>query len=502
VDRRLETGDVAVMRPIAISREGRSAFVIATCAVVAVAVFAVIQAVSTAKVGLYVDNVERSGLLYALPALALAGLVVLLKAPRLSLYLMVFLIPFNTIGGTWGDTGLVTLGKLSINFALVAGVFSSFLVERQYRVWLTGTRLGHALMAWLVVIAVSIAVGFLSTPRRGDWLRESSWMILFVGAVAAGTPLRDRKDVGRLLLAGGAGVAVMQVIAFWMLATGQRYDRADIEGGEGFFRAPFAPFCVFYLLLVQAMFFFGAATRNALTRRQKIALFAGVAILSAGLLATMGRSLWISAIVGTVVILFLAPWRASLVRAVAFAVAGIAAAVGMVVLVDSLSPGSRGNWTRLAVDFFFQLGQKGSATTLGREVEWLHAIDLWKLSPIVGYGLGYPFPDNPYNLAPADPFYMHNSFFNVLAKSGALGLIALLWLLWESCRSLLRSYLAAADLTERVLAVALLAGVVQMAVLSLFSPALTTTDSVLSMAVLIGLAAALHRLMQRRAASA
>ena len=213
----------------------------------------------------------------------------------------------------------------------------------------------------------------------------------------------------------------------------------------------------------------------------------------------MGRALWISAAAGGLVILMLVPWRASTVRGAGIVAAGIAGAVGLVVVIDGLSPESRGNWTRLAVDFFFALGEKGSVTKLSRELEWAHAIDVWKRSPVVGYGFGYPFPDNPYNIQTSDPFYMHNSFMNLLAKCGALGMLAHLWMLAAAVRRLWRTFHHPwADFEDRILTTALIAGLMQLSVLSLFSPALTSTDSILGAGLLIGFAAVVPRLLRPR----
>jgi hypothetical protein len=486
------------MKTLTAGNDGRRRAVLAIAAVVAAGVFVVIKASHAGKIAFHLDNLEQSGILYSVPALAVAGLMVLLEYPRACLYALAFLLPFTLVGGAWGDSPLISVGKIAINVTFVGALFSTLLAPAQNREWITKTRLGHALLAWLLMIVIAIVIGFLNTPNRADWMRESNWMTFYALAMAAGTLLRDRRDFDRLLRAGGVGVAVMIVIAFWMLATGHRYDRPDVEGGEAFFRSPFSTLSIFYLYLMLATFFFGT-DRNALTRRQQALVVGAIAALSAGLLSTMGRGLWVSFVIGGLVLVMLTPWTRATFRAGAVVAAGMAAAIGLVVLFDSLSPESRGNWTRLAWDFFLALGQKGSVTTLSRQLEVTHAIDVWQTSPFVGAGFGYPFPDIPYNITPADPFYMHNSFMNVLAKSGLLGLCALVWLLAVAVWRLFLTHVdRRAYLYDSVLTAATAAGVVQMATLGLFSPAMTTTDSVLSAALLIGMASAQHRVMLRR----
>jgi hypothetical protein len=489
------------MKPAPFAQDERGR-ILATLAIVAVAVTIVVTAAAAPKIAFYLDRLEQTGALYVLAPAAAAGLALVVKAPRLPLYLLVFLIPFNTIGGAWGEAAVVTLGRVAANLALLGALIAMLLAPSADRAWLRRTELGHAVIAWLLMLGVAIAVGFFSAPRRADWMRETAWMILYLSVLPFGTLITTRQQLKRLLLAGGAGVMVMQALAFWMLATGHRYNRPDVQGGEAFFRAPFSAFSVFYLLLVLSMFFFASSAKGAMTRRQHIVVAALIAVLSAGLLATMGRALWISAAAGGLVILLLVPWRASTVRAAAIVAAGIAGAVGLVVVVDSLSPESRGNWTGLAVDFLFALGEKGSVTKLSRQLEWAHAIDVWKLSPVVGYGFGYPFPDNPYNIQTGDPFYMHNSFMNLLAKCGALGMLAHLWMMVAAVRRLWRTFHHPwAGTEDRILATALLAGLLQLSVLSLFSPALTSTDSIIGGGVLIGLAAVQPRLLRPREAA-
>jgi O-antigen ligase len=185
-------------------------------------------------------------------------------------------------------------------------------------------------------------------------------------------------------------------------------------------------------------------------------------------------------------------------------VTGCALAVALVVAIDSLSEESSGRWTANAVTFVMDLGTKDSTSKVTREIEWGHAIDVWKRSPIVGLGFGYPFPVITYGTTPEsvlpDRFYMHNSYLNVLAKCGALGLCVLLYVVARTLsvvRGLLQRQLE--DLEVRVLATALAASLVQMVMLAVFTPVLTTSDTIMYFAMLIGIAVAARRVTLREA---
>jgi O-antigen ligase len=453
-----------------------------------------VGAAGTPRIRTYVDTLERSGALYVLAGLAPIGLLVVLRYPRLWVGIMWFLVPFNTVGGTWGEGLLLTLVKVLITVALAASLIGVPLAPASDRRWILGTALGQSLIAWLFVILVGVAIGFLSTPTQADWIRESYWMLFFAGALATGTLIRDRVDLRRLLWTGAAGVGLMQVTAFYQLSTGRRYQRLDVDISEAFFRAPFSAVSVFYLYLCLSLFL-TASAQGWLGRRQRILLLAAIAILGAGLLGTLGRGLWIATALGLLPLAAMMRWNRRTLRAAALVAVIAAASVGLVVILDGLSTESHDNWVRLAWDFLLTLNQE-SVTVLGREREWLNAYNLWLRSPLLGFGWGYPYPDNPYNIEPADLFYMHNSYLNVLAKCGLVGLIALLAMIARAGDRLRRNWVhGRGDVFDRALTAALTASITQMVVLGLFVPQLTTSDSVLGFAMFVGLTAAQARIL-------
>jgi O-antigen ligase/polysaccharide polymerase Wzy-like membrane protein len=470
---------------------------------VGVAVFLLLQVVATYKVALYVDALDRSGLLYAVPVIAIAALLVILKYPRLSLHLLAFLLPFNFVGGYWGQEFVVLLAKVAVSVLTAAAVVTTFLAPARDRAWITRTRLGLATLAWLGFIAVGTLIGLFSAPDRGHWVRESGWMFFFASALPFGTLLRGRRDIERLVWTTCAGVAVLQAYAYWVLVTGRRFARADAwEGGQSFFRAPYSCESLFVLYLAAAALLLGAQTK--LFNRRSLVLFATIALLGGGLLASMVRSLWLSGVVGMIVVLMLAPWNRRSAQAALVVVAGAVLAVPVVTAVDNLSSESSGNWAASAITFFLDLGSKESTSKVTRQMEWWNAIEVWKRSPVVGLGFGYPFPRIYYRTVAeaslTEPFYIHNSYLNVLAKTGALGLGAFLYLIWQALALALQMLRRrTADVHERVLATGLAAGILQVTSLSITTPVLTAGDTAAYFGLLVGLAAATRRAALREA---
>jgi O-antigen ligase len=473
---------------------------------VACGVLAVLAAISSHRVGAYVDTLDRYGVLYTLPIAVIGGLYLLLRYPRLPIFALAAVLPFNFIGGYWGDTLAPQLAKILEHVLAALAVLSTFLAPPAERAWITRTRLGRAVMLWLAIIAIGFVVGGVSVDNTGDWLRESDWMFLYACILPFGTLLARRRQLERVLLwCVTPGVIVMQTYAFWMLATGRRYSRADDwTAGDTFYRAQFAPVNMLVLYAAAAALFYYAAS-NRLTRRSGLLLLAIVTSIGGGLLASMGRSLWIAGAVGAIVLLMLVPWTKRSGRAALALAGGALLALALVAVFDNLSSQSSGNWLGNAYSFFLDIGEKDSVSRLTRELEWSHAFDVWKRSPVIGMGYGYPFPyiliGKVAESVLPDAFYMHNSYMNVLAKSGTVGLLALLYLIWEALRAayqLLRR--SDADIHQRILGAALTASMVQMVFVSFLTPVITTMDTIAYFAMLIGLAIAAERAANRELA--
>jgi hypothetical protein len=467
-------------------------------ACVLAAVILLVGVATSGKLSFYLDALDRSHLLYAAPLAAVAGLFAVLLYPRLPLFLMAFLLPFNFVGGYWGSNLTILIAKMAVNVLAAAALISTLLAPPADRAWITGTRLGRAVLVWLFAIAIGVTVGLFGADNREFWVRESGWMLLYTAALPFGTLITTRRAMNRVLLASCAGVAVLQVYAFWTLATGTRYARGDAwDAGVTFFRAPYSVVSLFAMYLAAAAFL-ERASAKVLRRGTAVALIVAIAALGGGLLASMVRSLWISGALGFAVVVWLAPWDTRSIKAALALVMGVILAVGVVAAIDRLSPASTGNWTASAISFLMDLGSKDSASRITREIEWSHAIDVWEDSPLVGQGFGYSFPQNNFGKVPVEvipePFYMHNSYLNILAKVGVFGLAAFLYVLWRIATTAWRRLRdPVSDIHDRIIAVALLSGLASVALLTSTMPVLTAGDPAAYLGMLAGLAAALRR---------
>jgi O-antigen ligase len=465
---------------------------------VALAVLGLLEATASVKVSFYLDAFERARLFYLMPVAAIAGLLLVIAYPRVPIHVIAFLLPFNFVGGIWGDHVIVLLAKVSMNLLVAVSVIASFVAPAEQRAWVTRTSIGLAVVAWLAAIVMACAVGALGDVNREFWIRESGWMFFFAAALPFGTMLRNRGDIDRLLGTICAGVAALQAYAFWTLVTGTRYTRTDVyEGVQSFFRAPYSSGSLFVMYLAAAALLYRASNRT-LTRRAAVLLFAAVALLAGGLLASMVRSLWIAGAVGLMLVVYFAPRDRRTMRALAAVSGGAVLAVAVVAAIDRLSPESSGNWTGSAITFLQDLGSKESTSRVTREIEWAHAIDVWKTSPLVGVGFGYAYSQRGLDQVPEEvrpePFYMHNSYLNILAKSGLAGLLAFLALIWAIARTahgIVRR--PDADTRDRVVATALLAGLIAVALLTTIMPVLTGGDAAAYLGLLAGLTVALQR---------
>ena len=68
-------------------------------------------------------------------------------------------------------------------------------------------------MAWLLLVGVALVIGFVNMPNRGDWLRETNWMLFYAFGLPVGTLITTRRDLadprgewGRRRAAAGAGL--------------------------------------------------------------------------------------------------------------------------------------------------------------------------------------------------------------------------------------------------------------------------------------------------------
>lgn len=426
---------------------------------------------------------------------ALVGGIVLLRWPQVSIYALAVLLPFNSMGGTYFAGPLLAGAKLLLNLFFVFSLLCLFFVPANRWRWIVSTRMGISLTVFLSLLVLAVLIGFFADHDRFEWLRELNWMAFFAFAIPAGTFLRTRRQLTIVLILMATGALIYQVIGFDYLITGARYLRAeDWAGGADFIRAPFTEPMRFVLIW---------AIANLIERRQQrqsgryqIAGLAGlILILTVGLLASLGRDLIITSIVSVAVILFYTRWNRQAFKALVIASVLVVASVPAISWLDSQSSSSSGRWLENATDFSLALLRGESvSSTIGRQEEVRHGFDLFLESPVLGSGWGAPYEAASYNNSDLARFFTHNSYVNILAKMGLLGFLAFALLIaycWLNLRELLKTK---AQLVNRALPLSVMAYFIGVLIHAAFGATITTTDSVMFFAFIIGLVEVMRRL--------
>lgn len=442
----------------------------------------------------YLEFVPWSYMLVIAPIALVVG-VILIRWPQLSIFGLAFLLPFNSMGGTYFAGPLLTGAKVLLNLFFVFSLICLFFSPAGWWRWIISTRAGVSVTVFLALLALAILMGFSLHHDRFDWARESNWMAFFAFALPVGTFLRNRRQIAIVLILLATAALIYQFVGFNYLITGNRYLRAeDWAGGADFIRTPFTEPMRFVLVWAIACLMDRWQRRES-GRYETIGLAALILVLTVGLLASLGRDLIITTIVSICVILFYSRWNRQTAKALIIAIVLIVVSVPAISYLDSASSSSSGRWLENASDFALALFRGESvSSTIGRQEEVRHAINLWLESPILGSGLGAPFETASYNNSQLARFFTHNSYVNILAKMGLLGLLAFLVMIFYCWVNLRKLLIAKPEIPDRALPLSVMAYLIGVLLHALFGATVTTTDSVMFFAFIIGLIEVMRRL--------
>ncbi len=343
--------------------------------------------------------------------------------------------------------------------------------------------------AWLLLLAVftasvastEIAVSLDSTVQALSYL-----VILVIAASVVRTESARKTptaQVAALLLCAGAASVVIAIFFGWAGA-------ADLHGAFGN-----KNHLAGYLLLLLPLTLAGLLSSQR--RRASMAFGAALVVMASGLLLSQSRGAWLALAPGVAVVVLMLPrWRGWWGR---LAVAGtltlaLSLLLNQAALQTTVSAGAAAMQDVAAAT----AGQSPEGTLGPRLDYWHGALAIAGEHPLLGTGPGtfasaFPaYQKNPLYYSK----YAHQLLLQILAETGAPGLLALLGLLAAYAYNVttgLSTRLAGEELNERILAVGLAGGLAASLVHNLveldwYVPAIALLAAVVAGA-LLGLAA-------------
>lgn len=344
--------------------------------------------------------------------LALALLIVVIASDELALYFLIFsmlLSPEFLVGGLGGGTQLGRGLTLRIDDMLIVIVGVAWLAKSAiYKElgWAFRTPLNLPIAAYTFVAVLATGLGMIAgrvTLFGGSFfvLKYIEYFVIYFMVV---NNLRERKQFRRFLLALLATAAIASLIGILQIPSGERVS-APFEG-ETPEPNSFGGYLVLMLALVAGLYL----TSESL--RKKVLLACLAVLIFIPFLFTLSRASYL-ALVPMAGVLFIWSDRKRLLVALFALAMALGPMVGPKAVFDRVSytiqqPPERGQ---------MQLGRlRLDTSTSERLASWQEALfQGWPSHPVFGWGVtGYRFVDSEY--------------VRVLAETGVVGLIALLWL--------------------------------------------------------------------------
>lgn len=301
---------------------------------------------------------------------------------------------------------LIPLGLLGV-FVIISAVYAYYYKRIPVRDIFNEVRPYYY---WLVLIVIPLAVDGQQKLKRFMWFLLGLAIVLAAG----------------MILQSFAGVQIFQRGSFRDVYTLDESARGVIRSTTpGMF------------LMAGALIFMIASFVTAQKASTIFRILAGV-VLALGVLVGFGRGLWMSVILGVLVLTLIARFDRYLIFAlISLIVSGVA-----LVAVGYLKP----DYLRAAADRALSVAPELQyGTSFGRRnIENSYALERVMANPFVGAGIGAPYkpPTSESRGWDGETRYIHNSYVNVAAKLGVPGLLAMLWLVglilrraWKATRT-------------------------------------------------------------------
>jgi len=382
------------------------------------------------------------GPLHALFFAAIAVAVGLLayRRPSLGIGALIVCAPFAEARYLFGTS--ITVSKA----ALVGFVIALILHRTSLRV-LAENPVRALLLAFGAILAAIVLSGLhaahLDAVAR-EFLKWIEYTAVFAAVVVGFAYDPDDRPVWTALIAIGLFEVVAAVHELLFGATsGVRIAGNPIPRVAGTLEGP-NQFAAWLNLLLPVLFARMLADRNPW-------LIAAVGLCSVAEVATLSRSGIVAAVAAGAVVLIVT--RPS--RRVGLSFAAGAAVVAAILVAIGLSIGIEAR--------FFSVAEVPQQDHLGtRAILWTAALELWRMSPLVGVGAGNFEFDLGMVGHPEVQTHANSLYLQALSEMGLVGLAATLYLIWATIATFARSF------SRRPLLIGVFAGNIALALHQIF----------------------------------
>lgn len=364
-----------------------------------------------------------------------------------------------------------------------------------YWVWL------RPVMFFLGLAGLATAVGmFISNSPYKDVLQDArnmaGWLMVFVLVYLVRTQSQlDRLFTG--LISCGALVAIAVIAQF---LTGRTFlQDAPVqqlvtlsEGVSDVIRSG-AGGGIYIMIFSLLLLLGGVLTKTA---RWYIALPLMV-LLTAGLVVTFGRGLWIAAVIASLLLAYQVQRWEGLVKLVLLG--GLSLVLGLAAL-TAVKPRT----VEATIDRALSTTRESldPDTTLGwRAEETRYALQRIGERPLVGIGFGTPYKPlvrlNGRTVTEQDEYltrYIHNAYLGLWLKMGIFGLVFAAWLSWGTVSRALNLLASVKTPRSKVQVAAVLCGFLVILMISFTQPEWLTQPGVAFVGLMLGSLICIHRI--------
>ena len=447
-------------------------------------------------ISFYFDLTSNYLSIYLLLPLITIFLVVVIARPQVMVFIVAFILPFNTSGGQFGQDSILIQGaKILLHVAVYSLILLSLDVIFSKKYFKDAIFLRKPLQLWILSLIFSVLLGFYFSNNPSYIFRESNWLLYYLFLLPVIKFVKTKRQIILLLVFMTIGLIIVQIMSFNYLVSGQRFGRSDWGGGLSFIRLLFSESARFVLLTALA-FLVIDITSNWLSFMSRSFILTLVIFLFAGLIGSFGRFLWFSFGMGVIFMIYRSGFSIKILRySIVFCIIALSA-FAVVSYLDNQSIESSGDLFG-SINYF--LNNVDDASSIGRIWEFKTAIAAWMYSPLFGVGFGHDFGYNPlYDefSGDLDRFFIHNSYASILAKQGLFGFLVFVVLVIRSFQLMnvlwLNNYLSN---FEKSIILGCMASLFSILIHSVSGPSISTGDSIIQATINLGLPISINRLV-------